>query len=157
MYNGIPYQYKMNNKKRSIDDKEGLVRNEEEVGDLWDVYQIEEILRATYERKRRGLGLGIEERNPIRITISVEPTTPCVTNTFERTPMFIKLNFSGRRETRQGSNQGKSIAGASLGCNNELSTSHRESSSTVFKLTRHDPTIRLPEFWGEASKDPENH
>jgi hypothetical protein len=145
-YNGIPYQYKMNNNKRSMADKEGLVSDEEEVGDIWDVDKIEEILRAKYERKTRGLGLGTEERNTIQITISVEPTTPCATNTFERTPMFIKLNFNGRRETRQGSNQGKSIAGASLGCNNELSTSHRESSSTVFKLTRHDPNHRHLNF-----------
>jgi hypothetical protein len=87
----------------------------------------------------------------------VEPTTPCATNTFKRIPMFIKLNFSGRRATRQGSNQGKSIVGASLGCNNELSTSCGGSSSTLFKLEGHDPMIRLLEFWGEASEDPKNH
>jgi hypothetical protein len=68
-YNGIPYQYKMNNKKRSIADKEGLVSHEEEVGDLSDVDKIEEILRAKYERKIRGLGLGTKERNPIQITM----------------------------------------------------------------------------------------
>ena len=32
--NGVPYQYKMNNKKRAITDREGLARNEEEVEDL---------------------------------------------------------------------------------------------------------------------------
>jgi hypothetical protein len=24
-------------------------------------------------------------------------------------------------------------------------------------MTGHDPTIRLPKFWGEASEDPKNH
>jgi hypothetical protein len=31
---GVPYQYKMNNKKRAIADREGLTSNEEEVEDL---------------------------------------------------------------------------------------------------------------------------
>jgi hypothetical protein len=31
---GEPYQYKMNNKKRDIADKEGLENNEDEVEDL---------------------------------------------------------------------------------------------------------------------------
>jgi hypothetical protein len=56
--NEIPYQYKMNNKKNSIAHKEGLVSDEEDVEDLWDVEHIEEILRATYERKTRGPGSG---------------------------------------------------------------------------------------------------
>jgi hypothetical protein len=34
----------MNNKKRAIADREGLVSDEEEVEDLWDVEKIEEIL-----------------------------------------------------------------------------------------------------------------
>jgi hypothetical protein len=51
---GVPYQYKMNNQKRTIADREGLTTDEEEVEDLWDVEQIEEILRATYERKTIG-------------------------------------------------------------------------------------------------------
>jgi len=32
---GVPCQYKMNNKKRSIADREGLASDEEEVEDLW--------------------------------------------------------------------------------------------------------------------------
>jgi hypothetical protein len=44
MCNGRPYQYKMNNKKRAIADREGLASDEEEVEDLWDVEKIEEIL-----------------------------------------------------------------------------------------------------------------
>jgi hypothetical protein len=51
MRNGLPYQYKMNNKKRSIADREGLERYEEEVEDLWAMDNIEEILPTTYERK----------------------------------------------------------------------------------------------------------
>jgi hypothetical protein len=34
---GRPYQYKMNNKKRDIADREGLASNEEKVEDLWVV------------------------------------------------------------------------------------------------------------------------
>jgi hypothetical protein len=34
MCSGLPYQYKMNNKKRSIADREGLESDEEEVEDL---------------------------------------------------------------------------------------------------------------------------
>jgi hypothetical protein len=51
---GVPYQYKMNNKKRAIAAREGLESDEEEVEDLRAVEQIEEILHATYERKTRG-------------------------------------------------------------------------------------------------------
>jgi hypothetical protein len=51
---GVPYQYKMNNKKRAIADREGLESDEEEVEDLRAVEKIEEILCATYERKTRG-------------------------------------------------------------------------------------------------------
>ena len=51
---GVPYQYNMNNKKRSIVAREGLASDEEEVEDLQDVEQIEEILHVKYERKMRG-------------------------------------------------------------------------------------------------------
>jgi hypothetical protein len=53
-HSGVPYQYKMNNKKRSIADREGLASDEEEVEDLWDVEHIEEFLCAACERKTRG-------------------------------------------------------------------------------------------------------
>jgi hypothetical protein len=38
-HNGLPYQYKMNNKKRAIADREGLESDEEEVEDLQAVEQ----------------------------------------------------------------------------------------------------------------------
>jgi hypothetical protein len=44
---GVPYQYKINNKKRAIVDIEGLASDEEEVEDLCVVENIEEILHAT--------------------------------------------------------------------------------------------------------------
>jgi hypothetical protein len=94
-----PYQYNMNNNKRAIADREGLESDEEEVEDLWDVEHIEEILRTIYKRKKRGLRSGTEGRTLVQITVSVEPTTPCVTNTYERTPTSKQPNFSGRRET----------------------------------------------------------
>jgi hypothetical protein len=45
MHSGVPYQYKMNNKKRAITDREGLESDEEEVEDIWAMDQIEEIMR----------------------------------------------------------------------------------------------------------------
>jgi hypothetical protein len=53
-HSGAPYQYKMNNKKRAIADREGLESNKEEVEDLRDVEHIEEIIQTTYERNIRG-------------------------------------------------------------------------------------------------------
>jgi hypothetical protein len=41
----------MNNKKRDMVDRECLASDEEEVEDLPDMDHIEEIIRATYERK----------------------------------------------------------------------------------------------------------
>jgi hypothetical protein len=55
----VPYQYKVNTKKRAVTTREGLASDEEEVDDLWDVDQIEEILCTTYERKTRGPRMGI--------------------------------------------------------------------------------------------------
>jgi hypothetical protein len=60
----------------------------------------------------------------------VEPTTPCETNTPERTPTFRQPNFSGIKATGQGSNQGKSTGEASSGSNSQFSTPHIGSSST---------------------------
>jgi hypothetical protein len=51
---GLPYQYKVNTKKRVVAMREGLASDEEEVEDLQDVEQIEEILCVTYKRKTRG-------------------------------------------------------------------------------------------------------
>jgi hypothetical protein len=44
----------VNTKKRAVDEREGLVNDEEELEDLWAMEKIEEILCATYERKTRG-------------------------------------------------------------------------------------------------------
>jgi hypothetical protein len=51
---GVPYQYKVNTKKRVVAEREGLASDEEEVEGLWDEEKIEEIMHATYERKTRG-------------------------------------------------------------------------------------------------------
>ena len=61
-HSGRPCQYKMNNKKRAIADREGLASDEKEVEDLWAMECIEEIMCTTYERKTRGLGSRIEGR-----------------------------------------------------------------------------------------------
>jgi hypothetical protein len=74
---GAPYQYKMNNKKRVIAEREGLESDEEEVVDLCVVEQIEEILHATYERKTGSPRAGTEGRNPTHVSFNVEPINPC--------------------------------------------------------------------------------
>ena len=51
MHSGVPYQYKVNTKKRVVVSREGLETDEEEVEDLWDVENIDEILCETYEMK----------------------------------------------------------------------------------------------------------
>jgi hypothetical protein len=156
MHSGLPYQYKVNTKKRVIAMSEGLVSDEEEVEDLWVVEQIEEISRATYEMKIRGTGARIEDKTPIHIIVSVEPINPCVTNTPIRTPPFRKLNFGRRKTTGSTSTQGTTTRGSSSRRISQVSTPCGGSSST-FKMVGHDPTIRLPKLKGEASKNPEKH
>jgi hypothetical protein len=39
----------------------------------------------------------------------------------------------------------------------QVSTPRGGGSSSVFRMAGHDPTIRLPEFQGEATEDPEKH
>jgi hypothetical protein len=51
MHRRVPYQYKVNTKKRFVTAREGLASDKEEVEDLRAMDQIEEILRATYERR----------------------------------------------------------------------------------------------------------
>jgi hypothetical protein len=146
----------VNTKKRAIATREGLESDEEEVEDLRDVEKIEEILRTTYERKTRGPREGIEGNTPIHINVSVEPINPCATNTTRRTPPFKKPNFGRRKTTGSTSTQGKTIGGASSGSISQVSTP-REGSSSTFMMAGHDPTIRLPEFKGEASEDPKKN
>ena len=110
-----------------------------------------------YERNMRGPREGKKGRTPIHVSVSVEPITPCVTNTPERTPPFRQPNFSGRKTTGSTSKQGPATGEASSGSSSQISTPRGGSSSSQFKMARHDPTIRLPEFKGEASEDPEKN
>jgi hypothetical protein len=111
-----------------------LERDEEEVEDIQAMENIEEILHIMYERKTGGPRSGTKGRNPIQNTVSVEPTTPCATNTPKKKPVFRKPNFSGRNTTGHTSNKGASTRGAILGSNNQLSTLCGGSSSTQFKI-----------------------
>jgi hypothetical protein len=86
----------------------------------------------------------------------VEPINPCATNTPRRTPSFRQPDFERRKTVGSTSTQGKTTGGANSGSISQVSTSHRGSSST-FRVARHDPTIKLPEFKGEASEDLEKH
>jgi hypothetical protein len=92
---GVPYQYKVNTKKRFIATREGLESDEEEVEDLQAVEQIEEILCTTYERKMRGPRVGGEGIQHIHINFSVEPINPCVINTPKRKTSFRQPKFRG--------------------------------------------------------------
>jgi hypothetical protein len=120
------------------------------------VEHIEEILHATYKRKTRDPRAGREGKNPIHINVSVEPINPCATNTPKRTPSYRQPNFRRRKTKKSTYTQGTTTRGASLGSTSQVSTPCRGSSST-FRMAGHDPTIRLPEFKGEALEDPEKH
>jgi hypothetical protein len=134
-----------------------LESDEEEVEDLRDVEQIEKILRATYERKTGGPKAGTEGRTLIHFSVGVEPITPCATNTPIITPPFRQPNFSGMKTTRNTSKQGVATGGTSSRSSSQVSTPCEGSSSSQFNMAGHDPTIRLPEFKGEAYEDPKNH
>jgi hypothetical protein len=154
---GVPYQYKMNTKKRSVAEREGLASDEEEVEDLRAVEYIEEILCATYERKTRGPITGGEENHSFHINFNVEPINPCATNTPKRTPLFRQSKFGGSPIAGSTSTQGAPTGGASSGNLSQVSTLRGGVSSSVFRMEGHYPTIRLPEFRGEATKDLEKH
>jgi hypothetical protein len=154
--NGVPYQYKVNTKKRVVDVREGLASDEDEVEELQVVDQIEEILRATYERNMRGPREEIEGNTPIHISVNVEPINLCVTITPRIKPPFRQPNFRRRKIVRSTSTQGTTTGGASSGRSSQVSTPCICSSST-FRMEGHDPTIMLSKFKGKASKDPKKH
>jgi hypothetical protein len=100
--------------------------------------------------------MGREGINSIHINVSVEPINPCVTNTPKRTPPFRQPKFRRRQTIGSTSTQGTTNGGVSSGSTSQVSTLQGGSSSS-FRMVRHDPTIRLPEFRGEATEDPEKH
>jgi hypothetical protein len=87
----------------------------------------------------------------------VEPINPCVNNTPKRTPPFRQPKFGGSLTTRSTYTLGEKTGGASLGSTSQVSTPREVGSSSVFRMTGHDPTIRLLEFRGEAAEYPEKH
>jgi hypothetical protein len=145
MCSGVPYQYKVNTKKRVVVVREGLVSDEEEVEDPRAMDKIEEILHAKYKRKTRGPRTGRERRNPIHINVSVEPINPCATNTPKRTPSFRQPKFRRSHTTRSTSTQGTTIGRDNSSSTSQVST-HPGGSSSTFRMEGNDPTIRLPEF-----------
>jgi hypothetical protein len=153
---GVPYQYKVNTKKRFVTAREVLASDKEEVEDLWGVEKIEEILHTTYERKTRGPRVGREGSNPIHINFSVEPINPCVTNTPKRIPPFKQLKFRNSRTMGSTSTQGTTTGGSSSSSTSQVSTLCG-GSSLSFRMARHDPTIRLPKFQGEVAEYTEKH
>jgi hypothetical protein len=104
----------------------------------------------------RGPRKGREGNNPIHINVNVEPIKPCATNTPKRTPLFRQPDFERRTTAGSTYTQGKTTGGSSSRNTSQVSTSRRGSSSS-FRMAGHDPTIRLPEFKGEALEDLEKH
>jgi hypothetical protein len=136
----------VNTKKRVVTKREGLANDEEEVEEFWAMEQIEEILRAAYERKTRGPRIGGEDIHPFNVNVSVEPINPCATNTPKRTPPFRQPKFGGSPTTGSTYTQRATIGGASS-CNlSQVSTPRRGGSSSIFGMERHDSTIKLPKF-----------
>jgi hypothetical protein len=86
----------------------------------------------------------------------VEPINPCATNTPKRIPPFRQPDFGRRKTAGSTSTQGTTTGGASSGSPVQVSTP-RGGNSSAFRMAGHDPTIRLPEFKGEASEDSEKH
>jgi hypothetical protein len=152
-----PYQYKVNTKKRDVAEREGLANDEEEVEDLWAVEKIEEILRASYERKTKGPRIGGEDNHSFNIDVSVEPINPCATNTPKRTPPFRQPKFEGSSTAGSTSTQSETTGGSSSGNLSQLYTLREGGTSSTFGMEGHDPTIILPEFRGEAIEDLEKH
>jgi hypothetical protein len=79
-----------------------------------------------------------------------------VTNTPRRTPSFRQVNFRRRKIVGSTSTQGKKTGGVSSRSSSQVYTLHKGGSST-FNMAGHDPTIRLPEFKGEALEDSKKH
>jgi hypothetical protein len=87
----------------------------------------------------------------------VEPTTPCATKTSKEEEPFRKQVISGRRILVVRWSSGNSSKSISLASSSQVSTPHGGGSTTNFTMAGVDPTIRLLEFSGEGSKDPEKH
>jgi hypothetical protein len=101
--------------------------------------------------------MGGEGSHPIHINVNVEPINTCVTNTPKRTSPFRQPKFGRILTTRSTSTLGATTGGASSSSTIQVSTPCRGGSSLVFRMARHDPSIRLLEFRGEAIEDLEKH
>ena len=97
-----------------------------------------------HERKTKGQVSDIEEGFQIRI--SVEPTTPCATKTYEEEKMVNQQVISGRSTFTGCGSSGNSSKSVSSTSSIQVSTPHRGGSTTNFIMAGQDPTIRLPEF-----------
>jgi hypothetical protein len=84
----------------------------------------------------------------------VEPINPCAINTPKRTPPFRQPKFISSQTSGSTSTQGTTTGGANSRNTSQVYTPCGGSSST-FRMAGHNPTIRLSEFRGEATKDPE--
>jgi hypothetical protein len=119
--------------------------------------KIEDILHTTYERKTKGHGSDIEEFSPFQILISVEPITPCATMTIIEEYHVNHQVISGRGIFIERGSIGSSSRILSSKRTNQFSTPYGGVSSASFTMAGVDPTIRLPMFQCEGSKDPKKN
>jgi hypothetical protein len=133
MCSGVPYQYKVNTKKRVVDMRECLESDEEVVDYIQVVEQTEKIMCMKYERNMRGPRVEIEGNTPIHISVIMEPINPCATNTLRRTPPCRKLDFGRRKTIRSTYTQGTTNGGASSRSIIQVSTPCR-GSSLAFRM-----------------------
>jgi hypothetical protein len=84
-------------------------------------------------------------------------TTPCETKTFEEEETFRQQVISGRRILVGRGSSGNLSKSISLASSSQVSTPCGGGSTTNVIMERVDPTIRLAEFRGEGSEDPEKH
>jgi hypothetical protein len=84
----------------------------------------------------------------------VEPTTPCATNTTEEEKAVNQQVISGKIIFPGRGSNSKSASSTS---SSQVSTPRGGGSSTNFTMEGKDPTIKLSEFRGDGSNDPEKH
>jgi hypothetical protein len=87
----------------------------------------------------------------------VEPTTPFATKTSKEEEPFRQKVISGRRILVGRGSIGSSSKNKSSSSSIQVSTLPIADSAVNFTMEGVYPTIRLPDFQGEGSEDPEMH
>jgi hypothetical protein len=80
-----------------------------------------------------------------------------VVNTPKRKPPFRQMKFEGSPTARSASTAEAPTGEASSSSTSQVSTPRDGGSSSIFRMEGYNPTIRLPEFQGESTKDRKNN